>query len=115
MAKRRKQLTRRQDAYIVHLENLTGIRTSGAPGSRIQRLQQEAQRQRIPEYRWKPLPVKKTKDPSVARRSKSRKVTVDRSTGDFFVEPTSRKNPSRRAGRDEAAPGDRGSSNPGAS
>ena len=86
MASRRKFATGRQSAYIVHLENLTGMRSQGPAGNRIRLLPREAQRQKIPDYKWKPLPVKKTKDPSIVQPSRRRKI-IDRSTREFYMEP----------------------------
>ena len=79
MASRGKFATGRQSAYIVHLENLTGMRSQGPAGNRIRLLRREAQRQKIPDYKWKPLPVKKTKDPSIVQPSRRRRI-IDRST-----------------------------------
>jgi hypothetical protein len=59
------QGTQGQTRYIFLLEQLTGMRTKGAAGRRIRQLQREARRQGIPEWYWKPAPVRRYFDPSI--------------------------------------------------
>jgi hypothetical protein len=68
-----KRETKRQLAYIVYLEGLTGLRTRGAVGARIRQLKAEARRRRIPEYKWEPAPVRKYRDPSMTRKRASQR------------------------------------------
>lgn len=60
-----------QFRYITYLEQLTSLRTQGTVGARIKRLQEEAARLGLPEYKWKPFPVKTITDPSIRRTTRS--------------------------------------------